>query len=201
MHEQFEQLQYALMKRSVKTSKIISIYLMIRFFRSCFKNSPATHSTIVRHAIRIAVVFAAGYGISLLPSTVTGFCSPVYLFARLCNEKPFKTQNNWNLTWLGIPILYFVPSIEGQLILFVELAFSTYARRNTPWQHNLNGIAHFQLKRRRFQYSRLIDTLLGCFIAWLAVNGQTGTSVIFQTILKKVANRLLQCDCWAIPAW
>ena len=56
----------------------------------------------------------------------------------------------------------------------MELTFSTYARKicsgNTDG--NLNGIAHFQLKGAGYSIilPRLIDTLLGCFIAWLAVN-------------------------------
>lgn len=40
---------------------------------------------------------------------------------------------------------------------------------------------------------RLIDTLLGCFLLLgllLILFGQTGTSVIFQTILRKVAKQL-----------
>ena len=105
-------------------------------------------------------MFAAGYAISLLPFAQHGYWILLTsLF--VCQITYFATKSRLKLrtigtllgVLLGIPILYFVPSIEGQLILTIicGVSFSTYARKicagNTDG--NLNGIAHFQLKRCR----------------------------------------------------
>ncbi len=78
---------------------------------------------------------------------------------------------------LGIPILYFVPSIEGQLILTIICGVSFFYLRQKKYalatlMATLMVLLIFNLKGAGYSIilPRLIDTLLGCFIAWLAVN-------------------------------
>ena len=97
MHEQFEQLQYAQpFNETLSQNKQEHLNLLdddIQGFSDLvlkIRQQLTPQSALFRHAIRIAVVFAAGYAISsyLLPNMVTGFCSPVYLFAKLLTLQP-----------------------------------------------------------------------------------------------------------------
>jgi Predicted membrane protein len=81
-------------------------------------------SALFRHAVRIALVFLVGYAISLLPFAKNGYWILLTsLF--VCQISYFATKSRLKLRTLGtllgvilgIPILYFVPSIEGQLLL------------------------------------------------------------------------------------
>ena len=170
MHEQFEQLQYAQpFNETLSQNKQEHLNLLdddIQGFSDLvlkIRQQLTPQSVLFRHAIRIAVVFAAGYAISLLPFAQHGYWILLTsLF--VCQITYFATKSRLKLrtigtllgVLLGIPILYFVPSIEGQLILTIicGVNFSTYARKicsgNTDG--NLNGIAHFQLKRCRLQH-------------------------------------------------
>ena len=78
---------------------------------------------------------------------------------------------------LGIPILYFVPSVEGQLLLtiifgvcFFYLSAKKYAMATL--MATLMVLLIFNLKGAGYAVilPRIVDTLLGCFIAWFAVN-------------------------------
>lgn len=97
MHEQFEQLQYAQpLNETLSQNKQEHLNLLdddIQGFSDLvlkIRQQLTPQSALFRHAVRIAVVFAAGYAISsyLLPNMVTGFCSLVYLFAKLLTLQP-----------------------------------------------------------------------------------------------------------------
>jgi len=77
---------------------------------------------------------------------------------------------------LGIPILYFVPSIEGQMVLIVISGLLFFAFRNVQYAHatmfiTLLVLLCFNLLGEGFEVAipRVIDTLIGCAIAWAAV--------------------------------
>lgn len=89
---------------------------------------------------------------------------------------------------IGLPILWFVPSLEGQLILLVITGVLFFAFRNVQYAHatmfiTLLVLLCFNLLGEGFEVAlpRVIDTLIGCAIAWrLSVSsGQTGVFVIY----------------------
>ncbi len=103
----------------------------------------------------------------------------------VCQITYFATKSRLKLRTIGtllgvlwgIPILYFVPSIEGQLILTIICGVSFFYLRQKKYalatlMATLMVLLIFNLKGAGFSIilPRLIDTLLGCFIAWLAVN-------------------------------
>ena len=100
MHEQFEQLQYAQpFNETLSQNKQEHLNLLdddIQGFSDLvlkIRQQLTPQSALFRHAIRIAVVFAAGYAISsylltwLLDFAHQFICLPNYL---LCNQKSFK---------------------------------------------------------------------------------------------------------------
>lgn len=191
MHEQFEQLQYAqpFPENNTQTRQEHLNLLDddIQGFSDLIlklKQQLTPQSALFRHAIRIAVVFAAGYAISLLPFAQHGYWILLTsLF--VCQITYFATKSRLKLrtigtllgVLLGIPILYFVPSIEGQLIITIICGVCFFYLRQKKYalatlMATLMVLLIFNLKGAGYSIilPRLIDTLLGCFIAWLAVN-------------------------------
>lgn len=191
MHEQFEQLQYTQpFNETLSQNKQEHLNLLdddIQGFSDLvlkIRQQLTPQSALFRHAIRIAVVFAAGYAISLLPFAQHGYWILLTsLF--VCQITYFATKSRLKLRTIGtllgvlwgIPILYFVPSIEGQLILTIICGVSFFYLRQKKYalatlMATLMVLLIFNLKGAGFSIilPRLIDTLLGCFIAWLAVN-------------------------------
>lgn len=141
-------------------------------------------SALFRHAVRIAFVFAVGYSISLLPFAKNGYWILLTsLF--VCQMRYFATKSRLKMRTLGtllgvligMPILYFVPSIEGQLLLtiifgvcFFYLSAKKYAMATL--MATLMVLLIFNLKGAGYAIilPRIIDTLIGCFIAWFAVS-------------------------------
>ncbi|MBJ9740424.1 TIGR01666 family membrane protein [Acinetobacter oleivorans] len=191
MHEQFEQLQYAqpFPENNTQTRQEHLNLLDddIQGFSDLIlklRQQLTPQSALFRHAIRIAVVFAAGYAISLLPFAQHGYWILLTsLF--VCQITYFATKSRLKLrtigtllgVLLGIPILYFVPSIEGQLIITIICGVCFFYLRQKKYalatlMATLMVLLIFNLKGAGYSIilPRLIDTLLGCFIAWLAVN-------------------------------
>lgn len=191
MHEQFEQLQYAqpIPENNTHTRQEHLNLLDddIQGFSDLIlklRQQLTPQSALFRHAIRIAVVFAVGYAISLLPFAQHGYWILLTsLF--VCQITYFATKSRLKLrtigtllgVLLGIPILYFVPSIEGQLILTIICGVSFFYLRQKKYalatlMATLMVLLIFNLKGAGYSIilPRLIDTLLGCLIAWLAVN-------------------------------
>ena len=141
-------------------------------------------SALFRHAVRIAFVFAVGYGISLLPFAQHGYWILLTsLF--VCQMRYFATKSRLKMRTLGtilgvvlgIPLLYFVPSIEGQLLLtiifgvcFFYLSSKKYAMATL--MATLMVLLIFNLKGAGYAIilPRIVDTILGCLIAWFAVS-------------------------------
>ena len=78
---------------------------------------------------------------------------------------------------LGIPVLYFVPSIEGQLVLTIIFGVYFFYLRSKKYamatlMATLMVLLIFNLKGAGFSIilPRIMDTLLGCAIAWFAVS-------------------------------
>lgn len=78
---------------------------------------------------------------------------------------------------IGLPVLYFVPSTEGQLVLIVLSGTLFFAFRNSQYAQatlfiTLLVMLCFNLLGQGFEVAvpRLFDTLVGCAIAWAAVS-------------------------------
>lgn len=149
-----------------------------------FRQHLTPQSALFRHAVRIAFVFAAGSLISLLPFAQNGYWILLTsLF--VCQVTYFATKSRLKLRTLGtllgvvmgLPILYFVPSIEGQLVVtVVSGVFFFYLRQKkyalATSMATLMVLLIFNLKGAGFNIilPRIVDTLLGCGIAWFAVS-------------------------------
>jgi uncharacterized membrane protein (TIGR01666 family) len=141
-------------------------------------------SALFRHAVRIGFVFAVGYAISLLPFAKNGYWILLTsLF--VCQISYFATKSRLKMRTLGtvlgvilgIPILYFVPSIEGQLVLTIIFGVYFFYLRSKKYamatlMATLMVLLIFNLKGAGYAIilPRIIDTLLGCLIAWFAVS-------------------------------
>ncbi|MFW1733555.1 YccS family putative transporter [Acinetobacter sp. ULE_I001] len=142
------------------------------------------NSALFRHAVRISFVFAVGYTISLLPFAKNGYWILLTsLF--VCQISYFATKSRLKLrtlgtvlgVLLGIPILYFIPSIEGQLLLTIIFGVSFFYLRSKKYamatlMATLMVLLIFNLKGAGYTIilPRIIDTILGCVIAWFAVS-------------------------------
>ncbi|TCM69153.1 putative membrane protein (TIGR01666 family) [Acinetobacter calcoaceticus] len=148
------------------------------------KQHLSPQSALFRHAVRIGFVFAVGYAISLLPFAKHGYWILLTsLF--VCQISYFATKSRLKLRTLGtllgvilgIPVLYFVPSIEGQLLLTIIFGVSFFYLRSKKYamatlMATLMVLLIFNLKGAGYSIilPRIIDTVLGCGIAWFAVS-------------------------------
>lgn len=141
-------------------------------------------SALFRHAIRIGFVFAVGSLISLLPFAKHGYWILLTsLF--VCQVSYFATKSRLRLrtlgtvlgVLLGIPVLYFVPSIEGQLFLTIIFGVAFFYLRSKKYamatlMATLMVLLIFNIKGAGYAIilPRIIDTLIGCGLAWFAVS-------------------------------
>lgn len=148
------------------------------------KQHLSPQSALFRHAIRIGFVFAAGSLLSLLPFAKHGYWILLTsLF--VCQISYFATKSRLKLrtlgtilgVLLGVPLLYLVPSVEGQLMLTIIFGVSFFYLRSKKYamatlMATLMVMLIFNLKGAGYSIMlpRVIDTLLGCFIAWFAVS-------------------------------
>lgn len=141
-------------------------------------------SALFRHAIRMSVVLCVGYTFIQLTGMRHGYwilltslfvCQPNYNATR--RRLALRIIGTLAGILIGLPILYFVPSIEGQLILIVITGVLFFAFRNVQYAHatmfiTLLVLLCFNLLGEGFEVAapRVFDTLLGCAIAWIAVS-------------------------------
>ena len=140
-------------------------------------------SVLFRHAIRLSLVLLVAYIFVQVTDIQYGYW--VLLTAL------FVIQPNFNATKrrlrlrivgtligiiIGYAILYFIPSIEGQLllliisgVLFFELRSKQYAQATAFI--TILALINFNLDGLGFAaaFPRMIDTLIGCALAWLGV--------------------------------
>lgn len=164
-------------------------------------------SVLFRHAVRVSLVLFIGYIFVQLTDIQYGYW---ILLTAL-----FVSQPNFNATKrrlylriigtligiiLGYAILYFIPSIEGQLlllilsgVLFFELRSKQYAQATAFI--TILAMINFNLDGLGFAAAmpRMIDTLIGCALAWF------GVSFIFPDWkfrrLPRTIKRSLQAQC------
>lgn len=150
---------------------------------SRIKQNLTPESVLFRHAIRLSMVLLIGYIFVQITHIEYGYW--VLLTALFVSQPNFNaTKRRLRLRILGtiggiilgFVILYFIPSIEGQLllliicgVLFFELRSKQYAQA-TAFMTTL-ALINFNLDGLGFEAAlpRLIDTLIGCALAWFGV--------------------------------
>lgn len=141
-------------------------------------------SALFRHAIRMSLVLCVGYGIIQITGVNHGYwilltslfvCQPNYNATR--HRLTLRIIGTLVGVAIGLPILWFVPSLEGQLVLLVITGVLFFAFRNVQYAHatmfiTLLVLLCFNLLGEGFEVAlpRVIDTLIGCAIAWAAVS-------------------------------
>ena len=172
-----------------------------------FKQHLSPESVLFRHAVRLSIVLFVGYIFVQITDITYGYW---ILLTAL-----FVSQPNFNATkrrlylrivgtlvgiTVGYAILYFVPSVEGQLlllilsgVLFFELRSKQYAQATAFI--TILALINFNLDGMGFAAAipRMIDTLIGCALAWL------GVSFIFPDWkfrrLPRTISRSIQAQC------
>ncbi|MGX9740983.1 YccS family putative transporter [Pseudocitrobacter corydidari] len=141
-------------------------------------------SALFRHAVRMSLVLCAGYAFIQLTGLNHGYwilltslfvCQPNYNATR--HRLALRIIGTLVGVALGIPVLLLVPSLEGQLALIVITGVLFFAFRNVQYAHatmfiTLLVLLCFNLLGEGFEVAlpRVIDTLIGCGIAWFAVS-------------------------------
>ncbi|HBL4999031.1 TIGR01666 family membrane protein [Enterobacter cloacae] len=141
-------------------------------------------SALFRHAVRMSLVLCVGYAFIQITGLHHGYwilltslfvCQPNYNATR--HRLALRIIGTLVGVAIGLPVLYFVPSVEGQLILIVITGVLFFAFRNVQYAHatmfiTLLVLLCFNLLGEGFEVAlpRVIDTLLGCAIAWAAVS-------------------------------
>ena len=151
---------------------------------SRIKQNLTPESVLFRHAIRVSLVLFIGYVFVQITNIEYGYW--VLLTALFVSQPNFNaTKRRLRLRImgtiggiiLGFAILYFVPSIEGQLlllilsgVLFFELRSKQYAQATAFI--TILALINFNLDGIGLQAAlpRLLDTIIGCALAWFGVS-------------------------------
>ena len=152
--------------------------------RARLSRNLSPESALFRHAIRMSAVLCVGYAFIQLTGLEHGYwilltslfvCQPNYNATR--HRLALRIIGTLVGVAVGLPVLYFVPSIEGQLILIVITGVLFFAFRHVQYAHatmfiTLLVLLCFNLLGEGFEVAipRIIDTLIGCAIAWAAVS-------------------------------
>ncbi|GDX07924.1 YccS family putative transporter [Buttiauxella sp. A111] len=148
------------------------------------KRNLTPESALFRHAVRMSLVLCVGYAFIQFTGLKHGYwilltslfvCQPNYNATR--RRLALRIIGTLVGVAIGLPVLYFVPSIEGQLVLIVITGVLFFAFRNVQYAHatmfiTLLVLLCFNLLGEGFEVAmpRIFDTLLGCAIAWAAVS-------------------------------
>ena len=132
-------------------------------------------SALFRHAVRMSVVLCVGYAFIQFTGLQHGYwilltslfvCQPNYNATR--HRLALRIIGTLVGVALGLPILWLVPSLEGQLILIVVTGVLFFAFRNVQYAHatmfiTLLVLLCFNLLGEGFEVAlpRVVDTLIG----------------------------------------
>ncbi|MCB3490871.1 YccS family putative transporter [Klebsiella variicola] len=148
------------------------------------RRNMSPESALFRHAVRMSLVLCAGYAFIQFTGLQHGYwilltslfvCQPNYNATR--HRLALRIIGTLVGVAIGLPVLMLVPSIEGQLVLIVLTGVLFFAFRNVQYAHatmfiTLLVLLCFNLLGEGFEVAlpRIIDTLIGCAIAWAAVS-------------------------------
>ena len=148
------------------------------------KQNLTPEAVLFRHAIRVSLVLFIGYVFVQITDINYGYW--ILLTALFVSQPNFNaTKRRLRLRIVGTlagiivgyAILYFVPSLEGQLlllilsgVLFFELRSKQYAQATAFI--TILALINFNLDGMGFDAAvpRMIDTLIGCALAWFGVS-------------------------------
>lgn len=152
--------------------------------QSRLSRNMSPESALFRHAVRMSLVLCAGYAFIQFTGLQHGYwilltslfvCQPNYNATR--HRLALRIIGTLVGVALGLPILWLVPSLEGQLALIVITGVLFFAFRNVQYAHatmfiTLLVLLCFNLLGEGFEVAlpRVVDTLIGCGIAWVAVS-------------------------------
>ncbi len=141
-------------------------------------------SALFRHALRMSVVLCVGYTFIQVTGMQHGYwilltslfvCQPNYNATR--HRLALRIIGTLIGIAAGLPLLWLVPSLEGQSILIVAAGVLFFAFRNVQYAHATMFITMlvllcFNILGEGFEVAlpRILDTLIGCAIAWAAVS-------------------------------
>lgn len=148
------------------------------------RRNMSPESALFRHAVRMSLVLCSGYAFIQFTGLQHGYwilltslfvCQPNYNATR--HRLALRIIGTLVGVAIGLPVLLLVPSIEGQLVLIVLTGVLFFAFRNVQYAHatmfiTLLVLLCFNLLGEGFEVAlpRIIDTLIGCAIAWAAVS-------------------------------
>ncbi|PKH24241.1 TIGR01666 family membrane protein [Enterobacterales bacterium CwR94] len=153
--------------------------IRLRFSRHLTPESP-----LFRHAVRMSLVLCVGYAFIQITGLQHGYwilltslfvCQPNYSATR--RRLALRIVGTLAGIIIGLPLLWLVPSTEGQQILIIVTGVLFFAFRTVQYAHatlfiTLLVLFCFNLLGEGFEVAlpRIIDTLLGCAVAWMAVS-------------------------------
>lgn len=148
------------------------------------KHNLTPKSSLFRHAIRMSILLCTGYAIIQLFDMERGYwilltslfvCQPNYSATK--RRLALRIIGTIVGILIGLPLLNIIPSIEGQLTLIVISGLLFFMFRSSQYAQatlfiTLLVLFCFNLLGEGFDVAlpRIIDTVIGCFIALLAVS-------------------------------
>lgn len=141
-------------------------------------------SVLFRHAVRLSIVLLIGYVFIQLTQIEYGYW--ILLTALFVCQPNFNaTKRRLNLRIIGtlvgiiigLAIIYFIPSLEGQLIILVLSGVLFFEFRSKQYAQatvfiTILALINFNMDGSAFAAGlpRFIDTLIGCALAWFGVS-------------------------------
>lgn len=153
-------------------------------FWEFIKQQFTLQSSLFRHAVRMTIVFMIGYGIIQFAQLKYGYwilltslfvCQPNYCTTQ--RRLFLRIIGTFSGVIIGLPLLYLIPTQEGQLILITLSGWLFFIFRNNNYAYATSFITLLVLvcfsllgEHSNIALPRIIDTIIGCSIVWLAVS-------------------------------
>lgn len=148
------------------------------------KQNITFNSALFRHAIRISIVLSVDYLIIQVSEINHGYwiiltslfvCQPNYSATR--HRLKLRILGTIIGILLGLPLTYLLPNIQAQLVLIILSGWLFFLFKNSQYAYATAFITllvffSFGLVGESSMHvaiDRIIATLIGCFISWLAV--------------------------------
>lgn len=152
---------------------------------SRIKQNLTLKSSLFRHAIRMSLVLFVGYMVIFFSHLSHGYwiiltslfvCQPNYSTTKY--RLKLRVIGTILGIIIGIPLTYLFPSIEAQLVLIILTGWLFFLFKNSQYAYATAFITllvffSFSLigeSSISVAISRIVATLIGCFIAWFAVS-------------------------------
>ncbi|OON40822.1 TIGR01666 family membrane protein [Izhakiella australiensis] len=153
--------------------------IRLRFSRHLSASSP-----LFRHAVRMSLLLCCSYAMIQFTGMKHGYwilltslfvCQPNYNATK--SRLTLRVAGTLAGILIGLPVLWLVPAVQGQLLLIVISGVLFFAFRTVQYAHatmfiTLLVLLCFNLLGEGYEVAlpRIIDTLIGCALAWMAVS-------------------------------